>query len=266
MKSVLGRPDSKDAHAMLVDTHAHLCDPSFDHDRDLVITRAKTSGIGTIITVAEDLADGQKNLQLAARHPEIRPALGLYPTRLDPTEAAEMVRMIRTDRERVVAIGEVGLDRWAVKGEAEHEVQRDIFRQFIDLSVELGLPLNVHSRAAGRHVMDLLLSRNARRVQLHAFDGKPVSALPGVEAGYFFSIPPSIVRSRQKQRLVKSLPLSCLLIESDSPVLGPDPNERNEPANVVVSVDAIAEIKRLSREAVVEAVVENTRRLYGDMG
>jgi len=251
---------------MLVDTHAHLCDPVFDHDRDLVIARAKTSGIGAVIAVGENLADGQKNLDLALRHPEIRPALGLYPTRLDLREAGEVIRLIRRERERIVAIGEVGLDRWAVKDRAAHEVQRDILRQFIDLSVELGLPLNVHSRAAGRHVVDLLLSTNARKVQLHAFDGKAASALPGLEAGYYFSIPPSIVRSRQKQRLVKALPLSCLMVESDSPVLGPAPNERNEPANVVVSVDAIAEIKGLSREEVMEAVSENTRRLYGDLG
>jgi TatD DNase family protein len=255
---------SKGVHAMLVDTHAHLCDPVFDVDRDLVIARAKTSGIGITIAVGEDLADGRKNLELAARHPEIRPALGIYPTRLDLAEAHEMVGLIRRERERVVAIGEVGLDHWAVKGEAEHEIQREILGQFIDLSVELGLPLNVHSRAAGRHVLSLLLSRNARKVQLHAFDGKAASALPGVEAGYYFSIPPSIVRSRQKQRLVKSLPLSCLLVETDSPVLGPLPNERNEPANAVLCIDAIAEIKGLSREAVMEAVAENSRRLYGD--
>jgi len=85
-----------------------------------------------------------------------------------------------------------------------------------------------------------------------------------VEAGFFFSVPPSIVRSRQKQKLVKLLPLSCLLIESDSPVLGPDPAQRNEPANVVTVVTAIAEIKGITSQEVEEAVRENTRRLYGD--
>jgi TatD DNase family protein len=101
-------------------------------------------------------------------------------------------------------------------------------------------------------------------VQLHAFDGKAGSAMPAVEAGYFFSIPPSVVRSRQKQKLVRLLPLSCLLLETDSPALGPIPGERNEPANILLAVDAIADIKGLRREAVIEACAVNTRRLYGD--
>ena len=98
---------------------------------------------------------------------------------------------------------------------------RGIFSGFIDLALELDLPLNVHSRSAGRHTVRLLLERGARKVLLHAFDGKASSALAAVEAGYFFSIPPSVVRSRQKQKLLKQLPVSCLLVETDSPVLGP---------------------------------------------
>ena len=98
---------------------------------------------------------------------------------------------------------------------------------------------------------------------MHAFDGKAGTALPAVEAGYFFSIPPSVVRSRQKQKLVRQLPLSCLLIETDSPVLGPTPNERNEPANILQSIKAIAVLKDVAEEEVMAAVSENTQRLYG---
>ena len=117
---------------------------------------------------------------------------------------------------------------------------------FIDQSIEIDLPLNVHSRSAGRHAVALLLELNAHKVQLHAFDGKASAAMPAVESGYFFSIPPSIVRSRQKQKLAKQLPLSCLLIETDSPVLGPSPDNRNEPVNAVVVVKAISEMVGLS--------------------
>ena len=112
--------------------------------------------------------------------------------------------------------------------------------------------------------MDVLLNASAAKVQLHAFDGKASAALPGVEAGFFFSIPPSVVRSEQKRKLVRKLPLSSLLIETDSPVLGPLPKERNEPANAVLAVKAIAELKGIAEADVIEAVGENTRRLYGD--
>jgi TatD DNase family protein len=112
-------------------------------------------------------------------------------------------------------------------------------------------------------VIEALLTEGAKRVQLHAYGGKASSALPALDAGYFFSIPTSIVRSRQKQKLVKRLPLSCLLLETDSPVLGPEPGKRNEPANLLVALRTIAELKEVSEEEVVEAVAENFQRLYG---
>jgi len=249
----------------IADTHAHISDPIFDRDRPEVLERAESAGIDTVIVVSEDISDAEKNLVLASKHPKLRPAAGLYPTHLDLQKAREMVSFIREQRERLVAIGEVGLDYWAVKENPEREIQKEIFRMFIDLSRETALPLNVHSRSAGRHAVALLLEHNAQKVQLHAFDGKASTAGPAVESGCFFSIPPSIVRSRQKQKLVKHLPLSCLLIETDSPVLGPSPDNRNEPANAVVVVKAISEIKGITEEEVVETVGENTYRLYGDL-
>ena len=173
----------------LTDTHAHLCDPVFDPDRSLVLANARQAGIFCIIAVAENLEDALKNLVLADEHPMIRPAAGLYPTNLDPDQALEMQDFIRSNAEKLAAIGEVGLDYWKIQNESDREIQREIFRGFIDLSRELDIPLNVHSRSAGRHAVDFLLKHSAVKVQLHAFDGKPASACPATEAGYLFSIP-----------------------------------------------------------------------------
>jgi len=249
---------------MLVDTHVHLGDRSFDHDRSAVLERARGAGVGAVIAVGETLAEAQLNLELAARYPNmVRPAAGLLPTILDLDQAAALANLIREQRQKLIAIGEVGLDLWKVKDPADRAVQRQIFSSLVDLSIELDLPLNVHSRAAGRPVIELLLDRDAKRVQLHAFDGRAAKALPAVEAGFFFSVPPSVVRSIQKQKLVRHLPLSCLLVETDSPVLGPDAESRNEPANVTVSVQAIADLKALAVDEVAAAVTQNAVRLYG---
>jgi TatD DNase family protein len=247
----------------LVDAHAHICDPAFDKDRDEVLEKARRAGVTAIIAVGENLADARKNLELSKRHPMLKPAAGLYPDVLDGNQADQMADFIRQNRSVLAAIGEVGLDFWVVKEAPDKALQREIFKQFIDLAKELKLPLNVHSRSAGRHAIALLLENNAERVQMHAFDGKSSTALPALEAGYFFSIPPSVVRSRQKQKLVKRLPLSCLLLESDSPVLGPSRQERNEPANIWQSVKSIAALQDVSEEAVLSAVSENTEKLYG---
>jgi TatD DNase family protein len=242
-----------------------MCDPSFDEDRETVLERARKAGISAIIAVGENLADARKNCELARRFPILKPAAGLYPTHLDLKQAHQMADFVRDNKSHMVAIGEVGLDYWVVKEEAEKALQREILKIFVELSKELNLPLNIHSRSAGRHAIALLLENNAARVQMHAFDGKAAAALPAVDAGYFFSIPPSVIRSRQKQKLVKRLPLSSLLIETDSPVLGADPDERNEPANIRQSVKAIAELKDVSEEDVISAVSENTERLYGPL-
>lgn len=250
--------------AMLVDTHAHLCDPVFDADRHEVLERAVRAGIGAVIAVGETLADAERNLELAAQHPGVvKPAAGLFPTLLDLEQAQAMLDWIRRHHESLIAIGEVGLDWWKVQDPEGRAIQKRIFESFIDLSLELDLPLNIHSRAAGRQTIEILLHKGAKRVQLHAFDARAAKADPAVEAGYCFSVPPSVVRSIQKQKLVRRLPLSCLLVETDSPVLGAKAEDRNEPAQARVAVKAIAELKGLPIPEVMATVTENTIRLYG---
>jgi TatD DNase family protein len=249
---------------ILYDTHAHLCDSSFEHDLPDVLDRARDAGVAAIVAVGETVQEAQRNLELADSYPDlIFPAAGLFPTILDLEQANELTKLIRREQGRLVGIGEVGLDHWKVEGEEDRDLQRQIFALFIDLSVELDLPINVHSRAAGGKTIEFLLERGAKKVHLHAFDGRAAKALPGVEAGYFFSVPPSVARSPQKQKLVRRLPLSCLLLETDSPVLGAVPDERNEPANVRAALEAISQIKEVSAGEVAEATAENTLRLYG---
>ena len=99
----------------ITDTHAHICDPVFDPDRAEVLARAQSAGVATVIAVSEDMNDAKKNIALSIKHPGLRPAAGLYPTHLDMEKAREMAAFIREHRERLVAIGEVGLDHWVVK-------------------------------------------------------------------------------------------------------------------------------------------------------
>ncbi|MFO7931657.1 MAG: TatD family hydrolase [Thermodesulfobacteriota bacterium] len=250
---------------MMIDTHVHICDGSFDEDRGEVISRAAAAGVRRMIAVGETLEDARRNLELAEIHPELAAAAGLYPVDADRYAAEKMHEFIKKNSSRLAAIGEVGLDFRMARDNEDKQRQREILEGFAFLSLELDLPLNVHSRSAGRHAVELLLAAGAKRVQLHAFDGKAGAAMPAADAGYFFSVPPSVVRSRQKQKLVRRLPLSCLLLETDSPVLGPDPEKRNEPANCTVALEAVAELKNISSDHAAEAVYENTLSLYGDI-
>jgi TatD DNase family protein len=246
----------------IIDTHAHLCDPIFDPDRPAVLECAQKIGITKIISVSENINDARKNLELAHQFPILKPAAGLFPTNLDLDAAQELIDFIRDTKDKWIAIGEVGLDFWAVQDEKGKEIQLEIFGKFITLAIKLNIPLNVHSRSAGRQVIELLLRKGARKVQLHAFDGKASSVALALDAGYYFSVPPSTARSIQKQKLFKLIPLANLLVETDSPVLGAVPNERNEPANIQVSIDEIVRIKQLPPDIIRQVVYENTLHLY----
>ena len=247
---------------VLFDAHAHLSSDDFAADLPAVLARAEAVGVRGILAVGETLEEAERTLVLADRHSLVKPAAGLYPTILDPNQAEAVIAFARRHAARLIALGEVGLDHWLVKEEADWKIQEEILARFVALSNELDLPLNVHSRSAGRHCIAFLKASGARHVLLHAFDGKASAAADGVRAGYFFSIPPSVVRSPQKQKLVRSLPLECVLLETDSPVLGPDPATRNEPMNVAIACQAVASLKGVSPEEVALVTTENARRLF----
>ncbi|MEM1250261.1 MAG: TatD family hydrolase [Acidobacteriota bacterium] len=249
---------------MLFDTHAHLCSPRFAQDLDAVLHRAQSHGVAAIVAVSETAEDAEATLDLATRHAAVRPAVGLYPTVLDFEQADRLETLLRQRRDEIFAVGEIGLDHWKVKEPDELELQERLFRRFVRLAKELDLPVNVHSRSAGRRTLEVLLEEQAPRVQMHAFDGRAAKARPGVEAGYFFSVPPSIVRSRQKEKLVRQLPTECLLLETDSPVLGAVADQRNEPSEVTVALEAICRLRALKADEAEAVFAENTLRLYGE--
>ena len=255
----------------MIDCHTHLTDTAFSTDREAVLDRAWVAGVRRIAIVGQDLAENQGVLAAAGADPErYLPFLGLHPDRfadhrerVSAAEQAAILEQIRQNAPRLTGIGEVGLDYWVCKEPEGQEAQRAAFTELVRLGMALDLPLNVHSRSAGRHTLDLLLELGARRVLMHAFDGKASYALKGVEAGFVFSIPPSIVRSPQKQKLVRALPLASLALETDSPVLGPEPGVRNEPANVSLSLQAIADIKGVSRQDAAAVIWDTSCRLFG---
>ena len=245
-----------------IDAHAHLGDPVFDPDRAEVLERAQAAGVIAILCVGETLSDAERILALASDFPLLRPCAGLYPTHLDLAAAEEMAAFIRAHHQELTAVGEIGLDHWKVTDAEGQALQEEIFRRQIRLALALDLPVNVHSRSAGRRAIEVLREEGATRVLLHAFDARPATAELGLAAGYYFSIPPSVVRSRQKEKLIARLPLSHLLLETDSPVLGVDPQTRNEPAAIAVAAGAIAEAKGVPVAEVASATTANARLLF----
>lgn len=242
----------------MIDVHCHLTAREFEGNVGLVISSAIESGIKAMITSGLGYQDCLKALRISDNR-VVYPSLGVPPYDLDDYE--KVAGLIERERDRIVAIGEVGLDYWRA-GRGDRYRQQRIFREFIELAKALDLPLVVHSRSAGRCAIDILLEMRVERVVMHAFDGRASYAAEAAEGGFMFSIPPSIARSPQKQKLVNRIPLENLLLESDAPALPPIPGEINHPRNVRVSAEWISRLKHLSFEKVAEATTSNALAMF----
>jgi TatD DNase family protein len=251
-----------DFHMKLIDVHCHLQDTAFDKDRDQVIARAKSASVAGVIVSTLDLDDANRTLTLLKPYEGFtHVSVGCDPSNLDSDEVAGIQELIRSNRTEIVAIGEIGLDYYHIERD-QREKQVEIFRSWIRFAREMDMPLVVHSRSAGKYAIDILLDEGYHRVLMHAYDGKVGWALKAVAKGFYFSIPPSIMHSRQKEKLVNALDTERLMLESDSPVLGPVRSERNEPSNIEYSLKRIAEIKGIPEEEVAEVTTQNATRLF----
>nr|XP_008124034.1 PREDICTED: putative deoxyribonuclease TATDN3 isoform X3 [Anolis carolinensis] len=255
-----------------VDCHCHLAAPEFEGDIECVLEEARKSKLLALVAVAEHSGDFEKIIHLSERYSGfVFGCLGIHPIQSSPTgqersvtlqDLDEALPLIELYKDHLLAIGEVGLDFTPriASTEEQKEGQRQVLIKQIQLAKQLDLPLNVHSRSAGRPTINLLKEQGAEKVLLHAFDGKPSVAIAGVQAGYFFSIPPSIIRSEQK--LVKQLPLESICLETDSPALGPEKQVRNEPKNIFIAAEYIAKIKGISVEDVLHKTTQNALKVF----
>jgi len=243
---------------MLIDVHCHLTAPEFEGKVWEIVEKSVKAGVKAIITSGLGYEDGLKALKISD-YKIVYPSLGVSPYMLEGYE--QVIELISRESRRIVAIGEVGLDYWRVKDDEGRDRQRRVFKEFIELSKSLDLPLIIHSRSAGRYALEILFEMKAERVIMHAFDGAAKHAVKAVERGYMFSIPPSIARSQQKRNLVKRIPLENLLLESDSPVLSPVAGQVNYPWNILVSADWIGKIKGVPIEKVIEVTGRNAAEI-----
>jgi|ETN01SMinimDraft_4_1059930.scaffolds.fasta_scaffold03012_3 TatD DNase family protein len=246
----------------LIDVHSHISARQFDNDREGVVQHSLDSGLLMILDSGETLKENEKSLDISEKFAGVKSCAGFSPKNIKALDAKLVLSYIRANADKFVAIGEVGLDYWYIKEHADREKQKKIFVDFIELAVELDKPLVIHSRSAGKYAIDLLIANNATRVCMHAFDGSTKSAQAGVDAGFFFSIPPSVTHSEQKRKLVEKLPIENILLESDAPALGPEKGKKNTPKNIVISLEEIAKIKQLDKSEVARVTTENARNLF----
>lgn len=249
---------------MMIDTHLHLEMREFDPDRGAVVQRAKAAGIG-LITVGIDLESSARAIELAEEH-EIYAAVGVHPheaKRYSADLEGMLARLEELARaERVVALGEMGLDYY--RNYSPREEQLRVFRAQLELAAKLDKPVIVHDRQADEDIL-AALQRAAVKGVVHSFSSDLEAAEALLELGFYlgFSGPVTFPKARQ-QYVVRRVPLERVLLETDAPFLTPAPHrgKRNEPAYLRYIARAVAKLTGLALERVAEQTTENARALF----
>ncbi len=253
---------------MFFDSHAHLDDLKYDDDRQVMLTRAKESGISYIVNVGYDVPSSKRSIALSEKYNFIYAAVGIHPHDAAAEGAGGLEEIRRLSAHpKVVAIGEMGLDYY--RDLSPRDVQQEMFRKQIRLAIDLNKPIIVHDRDAHGEVMKILKDEEAEKVGgvLHCFSGSLEMARECLEMGFYISIagPVTFNNAKRLQEIVKAIPLDKLLIETDAPYLTPEPNrgKRNESAFVVYVAQKISELKGLPIEDIAQAATSNAKMLFG---
>lgn len=250
----------------LIDTHAHLDHPRYDDDRDEVIERAREAGVETIITIGSHLASSERAVELAEAHGAIYATVGVHPHDASSWTEATYARLKQlADHEKVVAIGEMGLDYHY--DHSPRPVQREVFIQQLQLARETDLPFVIHNRNANEDVMAILREYGeGLSGVLHAFTGTEQMAAECLERGYLLSTGGMVTfnQATDVRDVIATVPLDKLILETDSPYLTPVPlrGRRNEPAYVTHVARFLAEERGIDVEEVARVTTANARGLF----
>lgn len=254
---------------MLIDTHCHLDFSEFDVDREAVLVRAKEAGVEYIINVGSSLQNSRAAVSLANKYPSIFASVGIHPhdaSDFDPA-SFDQIKELAKNNKRVIAIGEVGLDFY--RNLSPKDIQEESFRQFIRLSKELNLPLIIHSRQAQQETLAILKEErySALRGVVHCFSGDKDFLSECLSLGLYISFTCNVTykKADSLREVLKLVPQDRLLLETDAPYLSPEGfrGKRNEPCQVKLLAEYIAQLKQVSFKDISEITTENTRNLFG---
>ncbi|MCB9460066.1 MAG: TatD family hydrolase [Anaerolineaceae bacterium] len=258
----------------MIDTHCHLNFDSYDEDRDAVITRAIEASVTTVIIPAVDIETSREAIDLSNEYSGIYGAVGIHPnstSQFAETDVDTLEALAQS--EKVVAIGEIGLDYyWDKSPKAK---QKDAFEAQLDLAAKLNLPVIIHNREASEDVIDILEAwakslEGALRERpgvMHSFSAPQQIAERAIAAGFYlgFTGPITFKKADELRSIAARVPLDKILVETDGPFLTPHPyrGKRNEPAYIPYIVDRLASLHQILVEEMAAITTTNAHRLFG---
>jgi len=255
---------------MIFDTHAHYSDSRFDSDRHGLLMSMEENGIGNIVEVGASVKSTAAAAELSKKYNFIYASVGIHPEETTDTreEDIEWLKSL-VSLEKVVAIGEIGLDYH--HDEPERHIQKKWFIRQLEIAKETGLPVIIHSRGAAEDTLNIMKNfypANTDKTNgvVHCFSYSPEIAKIYLDMGFHLGIG-GVVTYKNSKKLVDVVckaPLDRIVLETDAPYLTPEPyrGERNSSLYLKYIVEKIAELKGITQQEVIDRTEENAKNLY----
>lgn len=248
---------------MFIDIHNHL-NYYGDEKISKIVERARKENVNYILVNGTDVKSNRKILELDREYEEVKVALGVYPMEcleMGSEKLDDEISFIRDNKEHVKAIGEVGMDLKEAEPETL-EQQKENLSKFVKLSMELDIPIIVHSRKAEKETIELLEDLGAKKVIMHCFFGSRKLIKRIIDNGWYLTVPTCVCYNNQMQELVELVPVEKMFCETDSPYMHPGRAKNNEPSLVIESYKKVAEIKQISLNELENTIEENLKSLF----
>lgn len=246
----------------LIDIHCHA---NLYLTLDEVIKEAQSVGVGKIIAVGMSSISITRVLELSDRYREIYAALGIHPEEVRMNKEIDnqldsVLEIIRENKEKVCAIGEIGLDHHFIKEKELYPSQLRIFDCMLSLAQDLELPVNLHTKGAEELVFDMLPSYKIPNINIHWYSGPEEYLNVGIDRGYYFSITPALSYSPAVKKTVLKVNKEFILLESDGPVKYS--GKIGTPAMIRDVITTISKLKNIPIEELENQIYENTKRIF----
>ena len=236
----------------MIDVHCHLEQKDYDNDREDIIEKCRKE-LKAVITSCAHPRDFELTMRLVENHKGfVFASCGIHPEYvkdISEEQKDDFLDLIVKNKEKIVAIGETGLDYWYIKDEEWREKQKQLFIQLINLAKELDKPLVIHSREVFDETLDILENNDAGKVDFHMWgDNQLLKRI--LDNGWYLSMNTIILRSKKHKKIARDIPLDRLMLETDSPWLAPErlmegKEARNDPRAIKIVAEKVAEIKKL---------------------
>ena len=253
---------------MIFDTHAHYDDEAFSEDREELIGKLNENGIRYVVNIGTCRETCEQTIRLTEKYPFFYGAIGVHPSDIAEFDENELLWLKeQAGREKIIAIGEIGLDYYWDKEPEIQEKQREGFIRQLALAKELGLPAAVHSREAAKDTLDIIKAHGqGLGGVIHCYSYHAQDALKYVEMGYYIGVGGVITfkNAHKLREVVEAVPIERIVLETDCPYLAPEPyrGKRNSSLNLPCVVERIAEIKGLTPSEIEEITFQNAVDMY----